>query len=218
MLNGSSSDIGEAPTPPKKDTPPDEKSKGKSQKGDVVRVSANKESAKVNMPNFLSNAAPVPSEGGQSPTKFCPFSAEEYIKLIETQSIVSAHAQIEDGEVAVELEGDTLFNKDDSDLQQKYPDWWDEARQNRFSQHEKLPPAFYSPSAFSVDLFEGGRPSQNVSLHPIVPSPCGDGASAPSRRAVASPDFTCPLPPSHLSLSTLSGFTAVSRITQLFAR
>jgi hypothetical protein len=60
------------------------------------------------------------------------------------------------------------FDIDDAQQQKKYPEWWTEERQRSFTTNingdvPELKPAFYSPSAFSVRLFEDSRPSQNVS-------------------------------------------------------
>lgn len=174
---GSSSERGVPPTPPQKDTPRDGMDRGDWAETELLQEKTHKESlesandeAAPSLPTFLTTAKAVPSDGGQSPTKFCPYGAEEYAKLVQPQRIASVRAKV-DGEVS-ELEGDshyTSFDHESTDMQRMYPDWWEEQRQKRFTNAfngqrlPALPPTFYSPSAFSINLFEGGRPSHNVS-------------------------------------------------------
>lgn len=184
---GSTSDLGAPPTPPEKDTPRDNKGKDKitwdkEEQVQIVDVGDNHQ-----LPTFLTTSNAVPSEGGQSPTKFCPYTAEEYAKLVEPQSIASAHAQIDDADI-LELEGDNRHptfahqahespnfaneasrSQETQEAQQNYPTWWNEERAAHFTSAfngeplPPLPPTYYSPSTFSLSLFEGTRPSHNVS-------------------------------------------------------
>jgi hypothetical protein len=156
---------GPPPTPPKKDTPPDSKDKASS--GNEQGLAEPTE-LKVKVPNFLTSAKPVASDGGKSPTKFCPFSAEDYAKLVEPQPIASARADMDNA--AVELDGDSryaLFKGDNTQQQEKYPQWWREECEKRFKDSNgelpPLEPRFYSPSVYQASLFDGTRPSQNVS-------------------------------------------------------
>jgi hypothetical protein len=158
------------PTPPKKDTPKELKanqSTGEETEGRTHKQGENREN--VDTPDFTTSESSIPSGGGESPNKYWPPTAEDYAKLIEQPYIASAQAVMSDA--AIELEGDAykdLFKGDDTEQQQKYPDWWNEEREKRFSsmKGETLPPTFYSPSVFSAHLFDG-NPSQNVSA-PIV--------------------------------------------------
>ena len=187
-------------------------------------------------PVFVAQAGPIPAVGGESPTKFSPFKAGEYARLIEAplHPVISASAEVdvhvpseeededdkededeEDEEgAAVELEGDSLdptllVANDKLQLQKKYPSWWSEHRHARFSTStvhlSTLPPAFYSPSTFSPTLFDGDRPSHNVSS-PSHASPLSPHPATPPRRLsilrhhVSHIRCSRPLPQAHANL------------------
>lgn len=155
---GSSSSLGNPPTPPAKDTPRD--------------IKAKVEPEGPTIPNFFTPAKPVSSSGGRSPTKFCPYTAEDYAQLIELHPVLSVHGQVgctEPEGVVSELEGDTEYPDLNEALvvQMKEPQERDELQKNyspnKLNGEGLLKPAFYSPDSFAASLFEGGRPSHNVS-------------------------------------------------------
>jgi hypothetical protein len=177
----SSPDSTGPPTPPRKDTPKDVK--GKEQRdGQPAQEHAELEDSAAKIPNFLTSTKPISSEGGKSPTKFCPLTAADYAKLIEQPYVASARADMSDAG-AIELEGDSrhaLFKSDDTEQRQRYPGWWNEEREKLFTtvKDNILPPTFYSPSQFSARLFEG-RPSHNVSFQ-VPRSPLLTSAACPA--------------------------------------
>ncbi|KAF2751272.1 hypothetical protein M011DRAFT_473773 [Sporormia fimetaria CBS 119925] len=117
--------------------------------------------------NLGSSADPVPSNGKPSPTKFRPYQAEEYAKLVEAPQVLSSRAEVFAG--AVELEGDVPENvtkQKDTESPTAYPEWWLNERAKGFPNAQNdlpaLPPAFYSPADFARSLFEDGHPSHNT--------------------------------------------------------
>jgi hypothetical protein len=191
----STSTLGVPPTPPEKDTPRDEsKVVGwalSSLTQDVTQISGEDEDSTLRLPEFLTlgtHAKPVPSEGGNSPTKFCPYGAEEYAELVEVPRVRSTHAQV-DNEGLCELEGDIhpVRRTDEAkvEMQEPYRGWWHKEGLKRYTQDfddpklqeaikasqtdgPSLPPRFYSPSTYSLRLFQDSHPSGNVSL-PLLP-------------------------------------------------
>lgn len=164
--NPSASDSTLPPTPPQKDTPPHLAFR-----------------AELEAPNSLDEQSDIPTflkpiqetDDGQkyeSPTKFHPYTAADYAKLVSYPSISSACGQIDvtleksDGNEGHDDENGA--DHDDSGTGngpgrlcitpvQEYPTWW------KKRSLVGLPPTFYSPSNRSIKMFEDGRPSRNVS-------------------------------------------------------
>lgn len=193
---GESFDSGIPPTPPQKDTPPDKdtpfddkENAGFAHIHPAYRTSAADEEEhkpqglfadggmRVQLPYLTTDAEPIPVEGGKSPSKFRPYRAEDYAKMINSEPIGSAHALFDyapsniqdynaDAPLDVELPAPKALGKER----------WGAGDHARYSNHlsqrtnerlRELPPAFYSPSSYSHSLFEeGNRPSQNVSASP----------------------------------------------------
>lgn len=169
------------PTPPAKDTPPDSKP--------VVKVSSPLRRApssedlredygefvdrgmKLQFPIFALSPSPpktaIPDNAGASPTKFRPYTAEDYVKLIEGEPLQWPYSEAEDtkqeGNHSAPLEGENR------ELLQPRIDRWSEdkdlaTRVARRLTPIALPPRFYSPSNQTAGLFvEGESPSKNVS-------------------------------------------------------
>jgi hypothetical protein len=159
--------LGNPPTPPKKDTPRETRVKT-----NVEDTQGPINEALSRIPNFFTPAKPVPSSGGQSPTKFCPYTAEDYAQLIEPHPVLSAHGQVgrtQPEDIVSELEGDTEYpNSNGFAAAQKEEPQWHDKLQKKWTSNElngsgMLKPAFYSSETFDMSLFEGGRPSHNVS-------------------------------------------------------
>ncbi|KAF2648028.1 hypothetical protein K491DRAFT_264464 [Lophiostoma macrostomum CBS 122681] len=213
----STSTLGVPPTPPEKDTPREEsKAVGwalSKLSQDDIPENGEDEDSTLRLPTFLTTANPVPLEGGNSPTKFCPYGAGEYAELVEAPRVPSTHAQV-DNEGVCELEGDIHHAREAEqakvEMQEQYTGWWHKKGLKRYTQgyddpklHEaiqasqtfngfdnvdgqnfwstsrasesaeqtqgpSLPPRFYSPSTYSLRLFQDGHPSGNVSL-PLLP-------------------------------------------------
>jgi hypothetical protein len=189
---GGSLDLGIPPTPPQKDTPPQKESTDDKENialahiHPAFRTTAAEEEEneprdlfidggmRVQLPYLAMTVKPIPSEGGESPSKFRPYGAEDYAKLIESEGIGSAHAIIDYAPSGVEdcnrsapldIEKQALgalgkerWSADD------YARYGSRLSQRLSDRLQELPPAFYSPSSYSHSLFEeGGRPSRNVS-------------------------------------------------------
>jgi hypothetical protein len=203
---GGSLDLGIPPTPPQKDTPPHKDSPGEKENIALAyihpafrtTVAGDEENEprdlfidggmRVQLPYLVTTAELIPSEGGESPSKFCPYGAEDYAKLIEAERTGSAHvlfdytpSSVEDGNHSAPL------NIEKHAAEALGKERWiadDHARySNRLSQRlsdllQELPPAFYSPSSYSRSLFEEGRPSKNVSIFPsFLPFTIAAGSS-----------------------------------------
>jgi hypothetical protein len=152
------------PTPPEKDTPRESKPTWAQSKlafeatpNEQLRIPTGIDGL---LPDFLTSAKTIPSNGGDSPTKFRPYGAEDYVELIEPERVRSAHGMIDIATPVGELPGDDHHYPANNEMQRNYPTWWDETRQKEFA---ALAPRFYSPSNYRVSLFDGSRPSQNVS-------------------------------------------------------
>jgi hypothetical protein len=180
-------ELGIPPTPPQKDTPPDDKEKiGLAHIHPAFRFTTIDEEdhvprelfvdggMMVQLPYLVTTANPIPSEGGESPSKFRPYGAEDYAKLIETERIASARALFDYESSSVEGGNHSApLNSGTQALEVLEKEQWsadNHARHANRPSHSlsgrlrELPPAFYSPSSYSHSLFdEGGRPSQNVS-------------------------------------------------------
>ncbi|KAF2112548.1 hypothetical protein BDV96DRAFT_633823 [Lophiotrema nucula] len=195
----SSKPANEAPTPPQKDTPPENKNKhqsgGDHQIQEAYELEANGANVEdggvlLPLPSFATNTKPIPANGGMSPTKYRPYGAEEYAALIEGQPIASAHVQFgnEDvqngGKLSAPLERENRVSL----MHREERGRWSEENWNEFSKRtskhlstslggELLPPAFYSPEGFNRSLWvaTGGRPSKNTDqaryLFAVPPEP-----------------------------------------------
>ena len=173
------------PTPPAKDTPPDQRPTSPLRR--VAPAQDLRESydvyvgkgTKLRFPDFdlspLPMPAVVPSNGGASPTKFLPYNAEDYIKLIDGEALQWPYPDRTDSlakskeKRSASLEGISL-----DALQLPRPDGRSDGRP--VSIHERgsyspLRPRFYSPKHLSAHGFlEGESPSKNVS--DVVPASC----------------------------------------------
>ena len=172
------------PTPPAKDTPPEsrllvnppsplrrapshedlrESYGGLPDRGTQVQLQ---------FPMFALSPSPLKTaihgNGGTSPTKFRPYTAEDYTKLIEGEALQWPYPD-EGGVFGVKERGRSapLATEDSDLLQLPHADRWSE--DNHYNERlgrrlSPLPPRFYSPSDRSVQLFKDGEsPSQNVS-------------------------------------------------------
>ncbi|KAJ4369405.1 hypothetical protein N0V86_009237 [Didymella sp. IMI 355093] len=170
------------PTPPAKDTPPETRLPAnppsplrRAPSYDDLRESYGTMPDRVTQvqlpfPMFALSPPPpkaaVQGTGGESPTKFRPFTAEEYSKLIDGEVL---HWRFSDNEVRSEV-GEGKFSaplaKDGYELlhlpmSSRSDDNHCNGRLGR--RLSPLPPRFYSPSNRSVQLFKDGEsPSQNV--------------------------------------------------------
>jgi hypothetical protein len=183
---GGSLDLGMPPTPPQKDTPPDDKENiGFAHIHPALRPTATDEEDHVprelfvdggmivQLPYLARTANPIPSEGGESPSKFRPSGAKDYAKLIEAERIGSARAlfdyassSVKDSNHSVSLDSEipalkVLEKEQSADNHARHAHRLSHSLSGRL---RELPPAFYSPSSYAHSLFdEGGGPSQNVS-------------------------------------------------------
>ena len=172
------------PTPPAKDTPPEFRLPAgpssplrRAPSYDDLRESYGAvpdRGTQVQLPFPIFALSPSPPKtalqgtGGESPSKFNPFTAEEYTKLIGGEALGWRFADDEmDSEVKEGNFSAPLIVKDSHGLLQpplssrSDEDRYNECLSRRLS---PLPPRFYSPSNRSVQLFKDGEsPSQNVS-------------------------------------------------------
>ncbi|KAF2735983.1 hypothetical protein EJ04DRAFT_179036 [Polyplosphaeria fusca] len=159
------------PTPPDKDTPPEVK---KQKEASTPRLENSENGLSdigfaSQLPQITNLLPPVPIRGGRSPAKFCPPNAEDYAALVENQRIPSAHALFDYASEENTLLGGKRSAPLHGEKRQSVAireDRWSEENQKRLTKKyggDPLPPAFYSPSTFSLRLFEteGGHPSRN---------------------------------------------------------
>lgn len=172
------------PTPPAKDTPPE--SRLLVNPSSPLRRAPSHEDLResygglpdrgtqvqLQFPMFALSPSPLKTaihgNGGASPTKFRPYTAEDYTKLIEGEVLQWPYPE-EDGVFGAKERGRSapLATGDSDLLQLPHADRWSE--DNHYNERlgrrlSPLPPRFYSPSDRSVQLFKDGEsPSQNVS-------------------------------------------------------
>jgi hypothetical protein len=181
----SSSESMPPPTPPAKDTPPEFYPLVKPS-SPLRRAPSHKDlresygelpdkgmQVQLQFPMFALSPSPpktaIFGNSGASPTKFRPYTAEDYTKLIGGEALQWPYPDDNDDE-GDKKEGNysaPLDTKGRDLLELPRPDRWSEDNQynKRLSRRlSPLPPRFYSPSDRSVRLFkEGESPSQNVS-------------------------------------------------------
>lgn len=171
------------PTPPAKDTPPEFRLPAnppsplrRAPSHDDLRESYGVmpdrgTQSQLPFPMFALSPLPpktaIQGNGGMSPTKFRPYTAEDYTKLIEGEAPQWPYP---DEDVVSEVKKGNYsapLAKDSHELlqlpQSSHSDdnHYNERLDRRLS---PLPPRFYSPSDRSVQLFKDGEsPSQNVS-------------------------------------------------------
>jgi hypothetical protein len=171
------------PTPPAKDTPPEFRPpvnppsplrRAPSHEG--LRESYGSlpnrgTQVQLDFPLFALSLSPpktaIHSNGGRSPTKFRPCTAEEYTKFIEGEALQMSYPD-EDGIYEAKNGGHSapLAHESQELLQLPQSSRSDDNHYNeRLGRRlSPLPPRFYSPSDRSVQLFKDGEsPSQNVS-------------------------------------------------------
>lgn len=172
------------PTPPAKDTPPDIRIpagppsplRRAPSHDDDLRESygaAFGRGIQVQLPFPMLTFSPSPPKtavhgtGGESPSKFQPFTAEEYTKLIDDKALDWRFSNGEGEGVVKDCNSSGPLIRDGHELLQlplssrSDDDYYSERLSGRLS---PLPPRFYSPSNRSVQLFKDGEsPSQNVS-------------------------------------------------------
>lgn len=186
------------PTPPAKDTPPEFRAPANPPSplrrapshGDLRESYGGMPDrgmqVQLQFPMFALSPSPpktaIHGDGGVSPTKFRPYTADEYSELIEGEALQWPYPE-EDGvsemkeggrsaPLAIEGHGRLQFP-----LSSRSDDEHYNARLGR--RLSPLPPRFYSPSNRSVQLFnEGESPSQNVSerrafCFPLLPLSVG---------------------------------------------
>lgn len=173
------------PTPPAKDTPPEFRLPvgppsplRRAPSHDDLRESygaapGRGTQVQLPFPMFALSLSPpktaIHGTGGESPSKFLPFSAEDYTKLIEGEALGwrfaddEGYSEVKEGNFSAPL----VHVKDSHGMLQlplssrSDDDHYNERLSRRLS---PLPPRFYSPSNRSVRLFKDGEsPSQNVS-------------------------------------------------------
>lgn len=164
------------PTPPAKDTPPTVRPARESSplrrapQSEDLRESYEAyvdKGMKLQFPEFALSPSPssnaVPDNGGLSPTKFRPYTAEDYTKLIEGEPFQWPYS-----------EGDDSSGQQDSKQSAPLTTQNVEAlylpRSDGLSHEGLLLPRFYSPSNRSVCSFaEGETASKNVSAQSPLP-------------------------------------------------
>jgi hypothetical protein len=177
-LNASSDSMA-PPPPPAKDTPPNQRPGsplrrvGPAQDLRQSYDTKDERSAPLHFPNFNLSPPPfsdvVSKSRSQSPTKFRPYNAEDYTKLIVGEALQWPYPECTDslskseGNCSAPLESASL-----EALRLPHPDRRSEdypsstRKQNSYS---PLQPRFYSPKHLSAHGFlEGETPSKNVSL------------------------------------------------------
>ncbi|KAF2015474.1 hypothetical protein BU24DRAFT_491714 [Aaosphaeria arxii CBS 175.79] len=193
------------PTPPAKDTPPDvpENMLGWTQSKRVMKDRAKEEYRNrarngdpiPKMPNFYTTAPLIPEGGGESPTKFVPYTAEDYAKLIEAPDIMSARGEMG---YATNNPFENSDNEQEPENEQDEDDMHPALRQEKgkgkvieqvsptqqnvaqryWAQHNfadsPLKPRFFTPTGLSIKGFEEDRPSRNADPRRLlftVPAP-----------------------------------------------
>jgi hypothetical protein len=174
------------PTPPAKDTPPDQRVASPLRRiapTHDLRESYDtyKDSTKMRFPDFALSPLPpmgiLPTSGGASPTKFRPYTAEDYTKLIGGEPLQWPYPERSDS--LSKTEGGRDATMIGANLDAPYlrrPDRQSEKHENsnRVSdQFSPLHPRFYSPTHLSARGFaEGETPSKNVSAPSFLPFTC----------------------------------------------
>jgi hypothetical protein len=178
------------PTPPAKDTPPNFRPVT-SPTSPLRRAPSHQDlrdsyagpiekgmQLQLQFPTFVLSPSPpktaIHGNTSASPTKFRPYTAEDYTKLIEGEALQWPYPEQEDEAGHGEGSQSAPLCTDDRDvLQVPHVDRWSEDNHynERLGQRlSPLPPRFYSPSDRSVRLFkEGESPSQNVSARCLFP-------------------------------------------------
>jgi hypothetical protein len=208
------------PTPPAKDTPPDQRAASPLRRvapTHDLRESYDtyKDSTKMRFPDFALSPLPsrgiLPTSGGASPTKFRPYTAEDYTKLIGGEPLQWPYPERSDS--LGKTEGGRSATMAGANLEAPYlrrPDRQsaEHENSNRVSdQFSPLHPRFYSPTHLSARGFaEGETPSKNVSAPSRLPFTCNSLASHP--RIVG---------PTNVALATpLRAFAPSPRLSPLF--
>lgn len=122
----------------------------------------------------------LPEDGGSSPTKFRPYTAEDYSKLIEGEAMQWPYPDRNDSLSKARCKHSALLaGANLSVLQLPHPDRRSEEHptaaldddNNTAYTYSPLRPRFYSPTHLSARGFaEGETPSKNVSLLSLFPS------------------------------------------------
>lgn len=194
--HGSSSEsLGPAPPPPpQKDTPPDRKGKYEvSQMSWLMRGPPPEERSKdpedfidkgmkLHIP-IAPKVNPIPSNGGQSPSKYCPTGVEDHARLIEAERITSAYGELESIEDESEdRHSAPLENQNSGALETPRPPRWSDGHHlpprtplsaklsGRKPQLQCLPASVYTPDSNSR-VAGVGQPA-NVSLRSLFLSMC----------------------------------------------
>jgi hypothetical protein len=184
------------PTPPAKDTPPDQRAasplrrvapaydlrESYSESYDDNYGSYVDKNVHLRYPNFAlsplpsSDVLPINGEASPtSPTKFRPYTAEDYTKLIEGEALQWPYPERGDSLEKPESKRNaaTLVSPMFETPKLRRPDRRCEEREggNRESDYySPLQPRFYSPKHLSARGFaEGESPSKNVSAVPFMP-------------------------------------------------
>ena len=125
----------------------------------------------LQFPMFALSPSPlktaIQGKGGVSPTKFCPYTVEDYSKLIEGEALQWPYPEEDEvSEVKAGGHSAPLVAESRHSLQLPLSSRSEDRHYNeRLGRRlSPLPPRFYSPSNRSVQLFgDGESPSQNVS-------------------------------------------------------
>ncbi|KAF3033458.1 hypothetical protein E8E11_002000 [Didymella keratinophila] len=170
------------PTPPAKDTPPEfhlpagpPSPLRRAPSHNDLRESfgaAPDKGTQVQLPFPMFALSPSPPKtaiqgtGGQSPSKFCPFNAEDYTKLIGGEALGwrftddEVDSEVKEGNVSAPLVKHSYGSLQLPLSSRSDEDHYNQRLSRRLS---PLPPRFYSPSNRSVQLFKDGEsPSQNT--------------------------------------------------------
>lgn len=184
----SSLDSMSPPIPPAKDTPPQLRLPAnppsplrRAASHDDLRESYGMlpdKGTQVQLPFPMFALSPSPPKtaiqgtGGESPTKFRPYTAEDYSKLIHGEALQWPHSigkavgEATDNHSAP-LAADTYSQQSPPQSSRSDDNHYNERLGRRLS---PLPPRFYSPSDRSLQLFKDGEsPSQNVSERTYLP-------------------------------------------------
>ncbi|KAF1831232.1 hypothetical protein BDW02DRAFT_641606 [Decorospora gaudefroyi] len=176
--NNSSLESVMPPTPPAKDTPPDRRSMSP-----LRRVAPSQDlrdsygaykvdGANMWLPKFALSPLPsshvLPGDGGASPMKFRPYTAEDYTKLVEGEALQWPYPEHTDTLSKTEAKRRMPLASampEKPQLQLRRPDRAsEESRVSHWvsKDYELLQPRFYSPTHLSPrDFAEGETPSKN---------------------------------------------------------
>ena len=138
----------------------------------------------VQFPDFDLSPSPttgiLPEDGGTSPTKFLPYTAEEYSKLIGGEAMQWPYPDCNGSPSKIGVKYLTPLTSANLVLQLPHPDRRSEERttatqdddnNNNVDAYSPLHPRFYSPTHISARGFaEGETPSKNVCRIPLFPS------------------------------------------------